>query len=122
MFVKPKRKNKSLNETKNIPKNFGKAIITFIYKNKKEFMMKLEIPEAEFDHMVLLIKHKKKTINTISELRELWSDFPYAKEIRKLSNLFLRKHGVKHIFNSRISCFPTHIKYRNRLIEALKNP
>ena len=31
------KKNKSLNQTKNIPKNFGKAIISFITKRKFEF-------------------------------------------------------------------------------------
>lgn len=34
--VRGKKINKSKNETKNIPKNFGKGIITFIEQNKSK--------------------------------------------------------------------------------------
>ena len=37
-----KKSYKGKNETKNIPKNFGKAIIIFIEKNKKKYKQLFE--------------------------------------------------------------------------------
>lgn len=57
----------------------------------------------------------KKTINSIADLRKLWVDYKYAKCMRIISNLFLRKYALGYIFNSRICNFSSHIKYRQRL-------
>jgi hypothetical protein len=64
----------------------------------------------------------KKRINTIADLRRLWIDYKYAKCMRIISNLFLRKYSLNYIFNSRICNFRSHIKYRQRLREAVKDP
>lgn len=42
--------------------------------------------------------------------------------MRKLSNLFLRKYALQYIFNSRITNYASHIKYRHKLREALTYP
>jgi hypothetical protein len=42
--------------------------------------------------------------------------------MRYLSNLFLRKYALNYIFNSRICNYASHIKYRYRLCEAIKEP
>lgn len=68
------------------------------------------------------MKERKRTINTIADLRNLWIDYKYAKEMRLLSNLFLRKYSLNYIFNSRICNYGSHIKYRYRLCEAIKEP
>ncbi len=43
------RPKKHFNETKNIPKNYGKAIIAFIVKRRDEFRVKLGASRDEFD-------------------------------------------------------------------------
>ena len=50
----------------------------------------------------------------------MWLDYDNAKSMRVLSNLFLRKYALSYIFNSRICNFGSHIKYRYRLMEAIK--
>lgn len=35
---------------------------------------------------------------------------------------YLRKHCLEHIFNSRVENFTRHIKYRYRIIEAVRDP
>jgi hypothetical protein len=49
-------------------------------------------------------------------------DFKYASSMRLLSNQFLRRHSLSYIFNSRISNISPHVKYRYKLIEAIKKP
>ena len=42
--------------------------------------------------------------------------------MRIISNLFFRKYALEYIFNSRISSYNSHIKYRSSLWQALKQP
>ena len=42
--------------------------------------------------------------------------------MRIISNLFFRKHCLVYIFNSRISNYASHVKYRQTLWSALRNP
>jgi hypothetical protein len=110
------------NETKNIPKNYGKAIISFIekYQDKVKYITRKN--NVDYEDFVEELKEKKKVINTIADLRSMWVDYKYAKCIRLLSNLFLRKYALNYIFNSRICNYSSHIKYRYRLCEAIKEP
>ena len=64
----------------------------------------------------------KKTINTISDLRKLWTEYKYARCMRIVSKIFFRKYSLSYIFNSRICNFKSHIKYRHRLAEAVCDP
>ena len=72
--------------------------------------------------MVFLLKGIKKRINTIADLRNLWINFKYATWVRILSNYFLRKYGNSYILNSRVELKSIHIKYRSRLIDAVRKP
>ena len=110
------------NETKNIPKNYGKAIISFMEKYKdvvERVCDDLNVPFEDFFGDML---EYKKTINTISDLRKLWTEYKYSKCMRILSSLFLRRYSLSYIFNSRICNFRSHIKYRHRLTEAVCSP
>jgi hypothetical protein len=68
------------------------------------------------------MKEEKQCINTIADLRRLWTDPEIGKCFRIISNLFFRRYALQYIFNSRISNFSSHIKYRVSLWCALKNP
>ena len=59
----------------------------------------------------------------ISDLRDLWTvKSNIGKEMRVISNLFIRKCGFQWIFNSKIRDYGCHIKYRRFLGEALQKP
>lgn len=70
------------------------------------------------------IRQKKRKVNSIADLRSLWVDEEnaFAKATRILSGIFLKRHSLSYIFNSRVTNFQGHIKYRYRLIEALREP
>lgn len=75
-----------------------------------------------FEKFLEEFRERKKHINTIADLREMWVEGPFCREMRILSNLFLRKHSLRYIFNSRVTNFASHIKYRKKLQEALLRP
>lgn len=117
-----KEERRLKNETKNIPKNFGKGIISFIEKNEKKMRALLLQHKLPFHSFKNAMRHEKKTINTIADLRRLWTSEPYCRCLRIISNLFFRKHALDYIFNSRISNYASHVKYRQSLWQALSHP
>lgn len=79
---------------------------------------------SDYTGFMATIKMKKRKVNSIADLRSLWLDEenPFAKATRILSGIFLKRHSLPYIFNSRVTNFQGHIKYRYRLIEALREP
>lgn len=112
----------SRNETKNIPKNYGKAIIIFIEKNRCILEGILEENGHDYDILLSKLRNLKKKINTISDLRNLWEEQGESKSIRIISNIFLRKYSLHYIYNSRIKTRLCHAKYKRRLQEAIVSP
>ena len=110
------------NETKNIPKNFGKGIISFIEKHPTLVRGVVEHNGLNFTRFMERIRGVKKVINTIADLRRLWTDTELGRSMRILSNHFFRRYSLHYIFNSRISNFDCHIKYRMSLWRALEAP
>lgn len=117
-------RNDTVNDTKNIPKNFGKAIISFIQRNQGITARCLNKYGVDLGSFLQELKQKKKCLHSIRELRSLWieNDFQYAKVFRELSYYFLRRGTHKYIFGSRIADFGSHLKYRYRIMKALENP
>jgi len=68
------------------------------------------------------LKEKKQSLYTIAELRAWWTDEKFGKPMRMISNLFFRKYSLSYIFNSRITSYGIHIKYRKILWESLNAP
>ena len=64
----------SVNDTKNIPKNFGKAVIAFISKNTKITQRCLERHSVDTSEFIKALKLRKKNLHSIKELRSLWLD------------------------------------------------
>jgi hypothetical protein len=121
-LLRRREERKLKNETKNIPKNFGKGIISFISKNERKVKALLVAERIPFGDFMARMREEKRIINTIADLRRLWTDPVLGKCMRTISNLFFRKHAMHYIFNSRISNYSSHIKYRQSLWQALKNP
>jgi hypothetical protein len=60
---------KERNDTKNIPKNFGKAILSFIQRNisqTTEFLQRQNFTLTEF---MMAVKKYKKEVNSLSVLK-----------------------------------------------------
>lgn len=110
------------NETKNIPKNFGKGIISFIERNDQKVRSLLSKHSVNYHEFMQRMRVEKKIINTIADLRRLWTDPLLGKCMRVISNIFFRRYALNYIFNSRISNFSSHVKYRQSLWQALRNP
>ena len=76
--------------------------------------------------LLLHIKRHKKEVNSINYLKEMWGyqdrHNPILKCIRVLSYIFMRKHCLAYIFNSRVENFYKHIKYRYKIIESVSDP
>ncbi len=121
---KPSRKRGPVpkNDTKNIPKNFGKAIINFYEKNPALMKRITQVNEVDYKELLEELTKLKPKLNTISDLRKLWVDHEQAKCLRVISELFLRRHCMHYIFNSRVWNYKSHIKYKTRFREALKSP
>lgn len=75
-----------------------------------------------FEELIGYLKHCKKKINKIVDLRNLWTQGKYAAPIRIISEHFLRKYSFSWIFNSRIEDITYPIKYRRRMIEGVRKP
>lgn len=75
----------SRNETKNIPKNYGKAIMGYIQRNKQRVSKILQKEGVDFNDFYGYVSVQSKTINSIADLREIWNDNPFSSIIRKLS-------------------------------------
>lgn len=125
-------------ETKNIPKNYGKAIITFILKHPQ--LCKKVFDDLQKCGSFLAYIRDNKNINNITSFNRLLIrvEDPIVDEYHKAfrifwyinfkiikkndSNYFLKKLGVKYVFNSKIQRVNWHLKYRNNLRRAVANP
>lgn len=64
----------------------------------------------------------KGNLTTVMGFRKVWTDYKYSECMRVVSHIFLRKGALGYIFNSKVANVQTHIKYRNKFLEALRNP
>ena len=118
-------REKQKSETKNIPKNYGRAIISFMLANEKLLERVFsDIDPSRVRAFKLFLLREKKTIKTISGLRNLWLSKrnKFAKETRILSGIFLRRNCLGYIFNSRITDYRLNIKYSSKMLEGVHNP
>lgn len=98
--------------------------MTFILKNTglldRLFRLYPNLSQKEYmDQM----EHLKNRVGNIADLRSLWSsDNPFGVISRTVSQVFLRRHALNHIYNSRITNHSNHVKYRYRMMEALRDP
>ena len=114
-------------ETKNIPKNYIKAIFSFILENGdyiQKLFQKMELTEdnslVRFMEYIRVEKKTKKY--TIERLKSLWLDPANGKAMRIISFHFLRKRSLSYIFSSKIEKKMHHIKHRSKFMAAVGDP
>lgn len=104
-------------------------MLSFIQKNIRKYsdLIKPILNASNLTVMDLLlsVRRHKKEVNSINYLKLIWGHVdksdPIFKCIRILSYVFMRKHCLEYIFNSRIKNYSTHIKYRKRIMEGIQN-
>ncbi|CAD8093738.1 unnamed protein product [Paramecium sonneborni] len=125
-----KRKRISMKEekdTKNIPKNYCKAIISFASKNQALCYQILgdQLKVVKFLERITVYKQKLLNIRIFSELLSQSED-PDVEEFnqtfRILSRIFIKKLAINYIFNSKIVQHNWHLRYRQQIYKGIKNP
>ncbi|CAD8152300.1 unnamed protein product [Paramecium octaurelia] len=122
--VHRKKKGPKVNDTKNITKNFSKAIISYILNDEK--LIQKFITSEQQDSFINILKNKKNQMTNIKQLRDMWVDNgrnpEFNKVFRIISQYFLKNQAVPYVYNSRISNTAWHLKYRQNLLRALREP
>jgi hypothetical protein len=68
-------------------------------------------------------QRRKRSMSKIGDLQELWIDKNrFSKEMRVISEHFLRKWSSNWIFNSRITDYTCHLKYCRILANLIQKP
>jgi hypothetical protein len=85
-----------MSEFKNIPKNYSKAIINFIKKNRELARRVLVKIGEDYDEFMAAPKSLGGHVYTIAQLQWFWSgpNNPFAEAYRILSSEYLRKHSL----------------------------
>ena len=109
-------------ETKNIPKNYGKQIIKFALHNPSLLQSQCLSGDKGMEHLMGYLREKKRSMNKISDLRELWEDGQYGRVLRVVSMHFLRTRCHAWIYNSRVEDRWNPLKYRPRIIQGVQQP
>ncbi|CAK87425.1 unnamed protein product (macronuclear) [Paramecium tetraurelia] len=119
--------NQEQKDTKNIPKNYCKAIITFASKNPALCHQILgdQLKVVKFLERITVYKRKLMNIRTFSGLLSQSED-PHEEEFnqtfRILSRIFVKKYAINYIFNSKIVQHNWHLRYRQQIYKGIKNP
>ena len=64
--------SKMKNDTKNIPKNYGKAILSFIQKNTHQTKKLLQREGVSFAEFMSQVRKNKQKANSIADMRSMW--------------------------------------------------
>jgi hypothetical protein len=91
-------------------------------KNKKLFRMICKHTSTPYQRINEELPELKAILTTVVGFRRIWSHYKYSECMRVVSHIFLRRCALGYVFNSKVSNIQTHIKYRNKFLEALKNP
>lgn len=123
-------------DTKNIPKNYCKAIITFACKNQALCLeiLKDQLKVVKFIEKITQYKKQLLNIRIFSELlqnsndaeeeefRKTFRILRYHFVIETNSRIFIKKHAINYIFNSKIVQHNWHLRYRNQIYKGVKSP
>ncbi|CAD8049873.1 unnamed protein product [Paramecium primaurelia] len=104
-------------ESKNIQKNYAKAIASFVYKNKQLASKILNTPEV--DEFIQLVKLIKNQIQNVSHISQYTNKQDFIKAFRILGNYFLKTKSNSYIFNSRIQKKNSHLRHKKLIHHSL---
>ena len=120
--------------TKNIVKNYGKAICNFaISPTSKEYLndiLKKDRMKISVEDFLAHLNQKKDSIDSIQSLKELLivhdNDSEklkaYKELFKKIGEVFIKYFSVSWIFNGRLTYKDAHLKFRNKMLRRLQHP
>ncbi|CAK90713.1 unnamed protein product (macronuclear) [Paramecium tetraurelia] len=104
-------------ESKNIQKNYAKAIASFIYKNKQ--LTSKILNTSEVDEFIKLVKLIKNQIQNVSHISQYTNKQDFIRAFRILGNYFLKTKSNSYIFNSRIQKKNSHLRHKKLIHHSL---
>ncbi|CAD8183586.1 unnamed protein product [Paramecium octaurelia] len=114
-------------DSKNIPKNYCKAIISYAQKNQTlcQEILKEEIKVAKFIEYLTSQKKKSLNIRVFKALLQQCDDpiqDEFNRTFRIISQIFIKKYAINYIYNSKIVQHNWHIRYRQQIYKGIRNP
>ncbi len=125
-------KKKSTNSTKNIVKNFGRAMVTFSISKVAFPYIELKLKELDLDYKDFrkYLVERKENMDGISSLRALLlvddedeemiiaikEAFQYSAEV------FVKYFSVNWIYNSKVGDKKNHLKARFKILRRIREP
>jgi len=127
-------KDKSKPSSKNIVKNFGKAMVTFA--NSKMSLPIIEELNSTFEHPVDIptfqefIRKQRDSIDSIDSVRKLLFVYSsdseeminYKKLFQATSVVFIKFYSVNWIFQGKMSHKQAHLQSRHKMLRRVKSP
>lgn len=118
--------------TKNIVKNYGKAMCSFAASNLS-LMYVLPLAEKEkikIDRFKEYFRCKKELVGSIETFRNLYiednTDNPEIKAFKRVfkevSIIFVKFFSVNWIFGGKLTQKQAHLKYRFKMLRRIRNP
>ncbi|CAK55820.1 unnamed protein product (macronuclear) [Paramecium tetraurelia] len=95
----------------NIQKNYAKAIVQYILRQRIEVLKYLG--EKQGIEFLKLLTQLKNNIKNVKHLIKYTNDDKQQKLFRILSNRFLKKEAIGYVYNSNIKSTSQHILYRH---------
>ncbi|CAD8080135.1 unnamed protein product [Paramecium primaurelia] len=114
-------------DSKNIPKNYCKAIINFAQKNQ-QLCLKILDDELQVAKFIEFLSNQKKKLLNIKVFSALLqqSEDPslekFNRTFRIISQIFIKKQAINYIYNSKIVQQNWHIRYRQQIHKGIRNP
>lgn len=120
--------------TKNIVKNYGRAICNFSVSPVAEMYLKDIIDknaeEASIAEFVAYINENKERIDTIERFQQalLVNDDDESKDasikriFREIGIVFIKYFSVNWVFSGRLTYKMEHLKFQSKMLRRLKNP
>jgi hypothetical protein len=120
--------------TKNIVKNYGKAICNFSFSSAAQpyiqDILKREKFSINLEDFLHHLNSKKDSIDSIQSLKELLMIYDddsnklkaFKTLYRLIGEVFIKYFSVNWIYNGRLTYKEAHIKFRNKMLRRLQHP
>ncbi|CAD8046232.1 unnamed protein product [Paramecium primaurelia] len=102
----------------NIQKNYAKAIVQYIIRQRIEILKYLG--EKQGIEFLKILTQLKNNIKNINHIKKHLIDNDQQKLFRIIAYRFLRKEAIGYVYNSNVKSTSHHILYRNQIIFNLQ--
>jgi len=118
--------------TKNIVKNYGKAMCSFAAADMSfQYLLPLAKREnIKTDRFREYFRCKKELVGSIESFRNLYIEDDtdneeikaFKRVFKEISMIFIKFFSVNWIFNGKLTQKQAHLKYRFKMLRRIKNP